>query len=194
MATNFVRINGFVLAAILFALSLSPLTVEPVLADSVTGAEDVARLSDEEVRRLLLEKLDTTPQDNTDEIFNPAVVAFRFQRNFGIVKQRGTEIVSAFKDFSSLPGRWWAKMTSGRDGRAFGQFIIVFAVAVGLGIYISQMVRHWLRRMASGSTKRSPSDDTSRGLQTLGRLSKYRAGNGSGHCTGGYSNIFSVRA
>ena len=117
-----------------FLIAISLLSLSAGQAVAQTGADDVARLSDEEVRRLLLEKLQTTSENRPDVLFNPAVIVVRFQQNFAKVKARGGKIVYAFSELSSLPGRWWAKMTDGRDGRAFGKFFFVFVLATAIGL------------------------------------------------------------
>ncbi len=136
---------------LIVVVSVISLSAGQVIAQSVEGADDMARLSDEEVRRLLLEKLQTAPEDPQDETFNPAVFAVQFQHNFAKVKQRGSQIVSGFAEFPSLPARWWAAMTDGRDGHAFGKFFFAFVLSVSLGWFAAMLIKHWLRSTASKS-------------------------------------------
>ena len=86
------RFTRYLVAVSILSLSIG-LSVGQTMAQTMDAAEDIARLSDEEVRRLLLEKLQTTTSGNRpDVLFNPAVVAVRFQRNFAKVKERGGKL------------------------------------------------------------------------------------------------------
>jgi len=155
---------------LLTVIALLGLSAGQSIAQTMDGADDVARLSDEEVRRLLLEKLQSTPATKPDEVFNPAVVAVRFQRDFAKVKSRGSQIVSGFAEFSSLPLRWWAKMTDGRDGRAFGRFFFLFIFATAIGLLSAMLMKHWLRKTASRSLGQSSGNTLSLATQAAGGL------------------------
>ena len=164
------RFTRYLVAVSILSLSIG-LSVGQTMAQTMDAAEDIARLSDEEVRRLLLEKLQTTTSGNRpDVLFNPAVVAVRFQRNFAKVKERGGKIVAAFAEFSSLPGRWWAKMTDGRDGRAFGWFFLVFIISTAIGLIAAVLIKRWLRNTATRSLGRHPSNTLSLATQAVGGL------------------------
>ena len=155
---------------VLTAAVLLSFSVSQSIAQTMDGADDVARLSDEEVRRLLLERLQKTPGNEPEESFNPAVVAVRFQRNFTKVKQRGSQIVSGFAEFASLPGRWWAKMTDGRDGRAFGKFFFVFLLATAIGLAAAMLIKRWLRKTAARSIEQISGNTLSLATQAVGGL------------------------
>jgi len=164
------RFTRFLTAVSILSLSIG-LSVGQAVAQTMDGADDIARLSDEEVRRLLLEKLQTTnPGNRPDVLFNPAVVAVRFQRNFAKVKERGGKIVAAFAEFSSLPGRWWGKMTDGRDGRAFGKFFLVFTLATAIGLLAAMLMKRWLRNTATRSLGQRPINTLSLATQAAGGL------------------------
>jgi len=164
------RFTRYLVAVTILSLSIG-LSVGQTMAQTMDGAEEIARLSDEEVRRLLLEKLQTTTPDNRpDALFNPAVVAVRFQRNFAKVKARGGKIVAAISEFSSLPGRWWTKMTDGRDGRAFGRFFLVFLISTAIGLFAAILIKRWLRNTATRSLEQRQTDTLSLATQALGGL------------------------
>jgi len=153
-----------------FLIAISLLSLSAGQAVAQTGADDVARLSDEEVRRLLLEKLQTTSENRPDVLFNPAVIVVRFQQNFAKVKARGGKIVYAFSELSSLPGRWWAKMTDDRDGRAFGKFFFVFVLATAIGLVAAMLMKRWLRKTATRSLGPRSVDTLSLATQAAGGL------------------------
>jgi small-conductance mechanosensitive channel len=122
---------------LLVALLALFLTVVPVsaLAQSTAptedvAAEDVARLSDEEVRRLLLERLGGE-DGAADEPFNPAFTAYALQKELGQAQKRAGEIAGSFPVLLGLPGEAWSRMAQDRTAGSFGLFLLVFALAMG---------------------------------------------------------------
>ncbi len=133
-------------------------------------AADIAPLSDEEVRRLLLERLVEDPKQKKTRVFNPANAAYVFQRNFSKVRKRASEIFSTFPDLAKLPGEWWKRMTRGRDGMAFGRFVVIFVLSLAIGAYGAHRLRERLLRSARTSLMESPAGQPGRLLSFLGLM------------------------
>jgi CO/xanthine dehydrogenase Mo-binding subunit len=81
-------------------ISLVLIAAQPlpgVAQTAATSAKDVARLSDEEVRRLLLERLAAEDAEATVEApFNPALTAYALQQELGLAQRRAGEIAASF--------------------------------------------------------------------------------------------------
>ncbi len=130
----------FSLVFVLITLLLAPIS-------SFAADEDISRLSDEQVRVLLLEMLEE-PETAPDPAFNPAETAYRVQQKFTAIHARASELLGAYKELPGLPGRWWEKITNGRDGRAFGFFALTFLFCIGVGLLASTYARKRLNQMA----------------------------------------------
>jgi len=109
-------------------------------------AEDISALTDAEVRQLLIERLDDK-EVKPEKAFNPAQAAWRFQQGFSRVKTEAGKVFGAYDQLPALPGRWWEKMTSKRDGDGFAQFAIAFLISIAAGLFASIMVPRHLRRV-----------------------------------------------
>ncbi|MEO9685776.1 MAG: mechanosensitive ion channel family protein [Tateyamaria sp.] len=119
---------------------------------SVAANEDLSRLSDEQVRELLLGMLEE-PEAEPEPAFNPAETAYRIQQKFTKIHARASEILGAYRELPSLPGAWWDKMTNGRDGRSFGIFVLTFLFCVGVGLVASTFTRRRLNQIAAQDTQ-----------------------------------------
>jgi small-conductance mechanosensitive channel len=120
------------LLAALIAFFLIVAQPVPGQAQAVSvSAEDIARLSDEEVRRLLLERL--VAEDGgggVEAAFNPAFTAYALQQELGRAQKRAGEIIGSFPVMLGLPGEAWSRMTRGRTAGSFGLFPLVFALSI----------------------------------------------------------------
>jgi small-conductance mechanosensitive channel len=92
-------------------------------------------LSDEEVRRLLLERLVSEDGNGGAEAaFNPAFTAYALQQELGQAQRRAGEIVGSFPVLLGLPGEAWSRMMGDRSAGSFGVFLLVFALAIATAI------------------------------------------------------------
>jgi len=126
-------------------LALFALVLTLMSGGSLSAAEDISALTDAEVRKLLIERLDDT-EAKPDPAFNPAMVAWKFQRNFTKVKKAAGKIFGSYDKLPALPGRWWKKMTNKREGGGFGQFAVAFVASIVAGIVASALLRRRMRR------------------------------------------------
>lgn len=123
---------------------------------TVAGAKDISELTDAEVRKLLIERLDEK-EAKPKAAFNPAMVAWEFQKGFTKVKTEAGKIFGAYDQLPALPGRWWERMTSKREGGGFAQFAVAFLMAILAGLIASTIARRRLRRgWESNGTQKSP--------------------------------------
>ena len=99
------RLLVALIALILIAALPQPgLAQVPVTSAAITPG-DVARLSDEEVRRLLLQRLVADEGDGAAQApFNPAFTAYALQQELGRAQARAGEIAASFPDMLRLPG------------------------------------------------------------------------------------------
>jgi small-conductance mechanosensitive channel len=130
------------LVALLAFLLIVAQPVSGLAQSASMSAGDVARLSDEEVRRLLLERLVTEEDDgNTEEeAFNPAFTAYALQQELGLAQTRAGEIVGSFPVLLELPGKAWSRMMRDRTAGSFGLFLLVFALSIAAAV----MTDRWL--------------------------------------------------
>jgi len=112
---------------------------------ALAQTKDISSLTDAEVRQLLIERLDEK-KDKPEAAFNPARVAWKFQQSFSTVKTEAGKIFGAYDQLPTLPGRWWEKMTSKREGGGFAQFAVAFLMSILAGLIASTILRRQLRR------------------------------------------------
>jgi small-conductance mechanosensitive channel len=110
---------------------------------------DVARLSDEEVRRLLLERLVADEGGSAIRTpFNPAFTAYELQQDLGRAQARAGEIARSFPVLLSLPGEAWSRMMRDRTAGSFGLFLLVFALSIAAAIatdrWLKQRLYHYV--------------------------------------------------
>ncbi len=159
----------YVLIALLMFAFAAPVMAQSTEKSAPLTATDIAPLSDEEVRRLLLERLDKKPKAKR-AVYNPAFSAFRFQQKFIKVRKRSAAIFSTFPDLAGLPAEWWKRMTKGRDGQAFRKFLVVFAISVVSGIVGAYLLRRRLLGSAKTSMRESPAGQPGRIVWFFGLL------------------------
>ncbi len=134
------------LAALLAVLLVLVLPLAANAQEQVPTTNDVARLSDEEVRRMLLNRLQAEKQTVTNPPFNPARTAFAVQRELGRAQARAAEIGASLPALIALPGEAWRRMMHGRGGGDVAMLVAVLALALGAGIAADR----WLtRRLAA---------------------------------------------
>ena len=129
---------------LLACLSLA-LVTGPAMAQQTQLTKDtIAELSDEQVRRLLLEKLSGETGRQTaghGDDYHPAVIAFRLQRAFGTVQVRASEIFGTIGEYPAIPGRAWASLTGNREYGSFARFLWVLLIAVAGGMTAELVLR-----------------------------------------------------
>jgi small-conductance mechanosensitive channel len=137
------RLLVALIALILIAAQPAPgLAQAPAPSGAITPG-DVARLSDEEVRRLLLERLVADEDGGAAQApFNPAFTAYALQQELGLAQRRAGEIAASFPDLLRLPGKAWERMMRDRSAGAFGLFLAVFALSVAAAVAADR----WLAR------------------------------------------------
>ncbi len=107
----------------------------------------IARLSDQEVRRLLIEQLAPagTAARSGDEEFNPAVIMYRLQRGIGTLSQELDAIFAAVDELPDVFPRAWASFTADREQGGLAWFVVALVVSMGAGGVAAYLVRARVR-------------------------------------------------
>ncbi len=93
----------------------------------------VSRLSDAEVRELLLQRLQQgeTGKSTEPESFNPAVFAYRLQRDFGKLSHELDAIFGSAGELPAVFPRAWAKFSADRGDGGLAWFILALVISMG---------------------------------------------------------------
>jgi small-conductance mechanosensitive channel len=146
--------NRFFLSVLLSAAFLAatqPWTARAADPEKAPVTEsDLARISDSELRALVLERL--TPAPEAAEPFNPAIFAYRLQQSFGRVRESLGTILAAHVDLPVVFGTVWSSLTSGREGGGMGELVLIFAAAVIAGALIELLLRRRIGAAQSPGT------------------------------------------
>ena len=117
-----------------------------VRAPGEAPTDRVARLSDAEVRALLLRELEEKAEASDRKAAdNPAVTSIQIQRQISWLGQR---LGAKFAAFSELPDIWrqaLEKLQAPRQNRTFGAFLLGVVVSFGLAFVIEYGLSRWLR-------------------------------------------------
>lgn len=147
-----------ILILVLLLGALSSLSVPTQAAGSADANPEgtVSRLTDEEVRRLLLEHLnkETAP---TETGFNPAITAWRLQGGFGIIRREIATILAAAPELPGIFPRVLKILNEDRGKEGMGRFLVVFLVALLLGGLVEFALRRGLARRSREVAARQPS-------------------------------------
>ena len=92
---------------------------------------DLARISDAELRALILERLDEPAA--AAPTFNPAITAYRLQASFGRVRQRLGEILGTYDELPAAFATAGAALSGNREAGDLNRFFLVFGVALLVG-------------------------------------------------------------
>ncbi|MEM8811349.1 MAG: mechanosensitive ion channel domain-containing protein [Pseudomonadota bacterium] len=144
------RCLAFIASLILVTVASASLsaqeTDEPVPNDETLATDPdaaVATLTDEQVRRLLLERLEADKAEPVSQ-FNPADLAFALQATLTTLRERAAEVFGTMPllpdVFQDSFGRIVAEAAPGE----FGAFVITFLLAIAFGGVIEWLVRHRL--------------------------------------------------
>jgi small-conductance mechanosensitive channel len=106
---------------------------------------DLARISDAELRALVLERLDR-PAD-AGEAFNPAVIALQVERDAVFVRQRLGDIVGAYGQLPDAFATAGTALVGDGDAGDLAGFALTFALALAAGWLGERLVRR--RTLAS---------------------------------------------
>ena len=135
----------------------------PVTPDAL-----VSRLSDEEVRRMLLERLETSsPQGASGrEEFNPAVIIYRLQRDLGTLSAELDAIFSSVVELPEIFPRAWRQFTADRKDGGVVWFFFALAISMGFGYLAERAVRTGLlQRQISAFGDKRPDGTRGRAAQ-----------------------------
>ncbi len=119
------------------------LVVCAVFASAASGAEAkrgetgvetaVARLSDQEVRQLLIDELRKSTSARPIEEFNPAVFAYRLQRDIGTLSKELSATFNAVGELPSIFPTAWAQFMADREEGGLLWFVVALVVSMGAG-------------------------------------------------------------
>jgi hypothetical protein len=117
----------------------------------------VARLSDSEVRRLLLKRL-VKEESEPKETFNPAITAWRLQRHFGTIQKEMRLLVNAAPDLPGVFPRALDALNKDRGEGGLGRFILSFLSVLILGAMVEFMLRQKLKDQIQKVSARAPKE------------------------------------
>ncbi|MBV6631794.1 MAG: mechanosensitive ion channel family protein [Alphaproteobacteria bacterium] len=105
------------------------------MADTNTDqltAEDLARLSDGELRTLFVDRL-TEETANQGAAWTPADLAYQFQQAFTTVQTRLGDIFGSYGELGDALTAATTALTQGREDGGLMQFVLLFLLSVGIG-------------------------------------------------------------
>lgn len=185
MAGLFMRARGFDLnrfakaLALLLGVFVFTAVLVPVPAqaqsDNKTEAQRqaeaealISRLSDKEVRELLVGRLaeaDARKRDAREE-FNPAVIIYRLQRDLGLISEEFQHIFAAVGNLPAIFPAAWARFSADRADGGLIWFFTSLAIAFGLGALAEAGLRPILMSPA-GEAPAEVRESTRRKIMTL---------------------------
>ncbi|MCA8909028.1 MAG: mechanosensitive ion channel, partial [Rhodospirillaceae bacterium] len=135
-------------AVALLLLTWAATAGRPAFAQADTGSvptseEELARLSDAELRALLLERLEA-PQEEETGTFNPADTAFALQAALAELRGRLGEILGTYDQLPGALGRAAVSLVDSEEG-SFARFAGLFALALAAGAAAELLVRRRTR-------------------------------------------------
>lgn len=137
----------------LFIVLGAAVTPSPVLAAGPGAAiseSDLARISDSELRALVLERLG--PVKQTSEPLNPAIVAYGLQQSFGEIRESLGRILGAYVDLPGVFATVWSSLTSGRRTGGMSELVLYFVLAAGAGALVEFLLRRRIGAATSSQT------------------------------------------
>jgi len=157
---------------ILMTMMLLHLAATAALAQDQSTTElpsdRVARLSDSEVRALLLRELEEkTEPSEAGASDNPAFTSIHIQRQ---ISWLGDQLGTKFSAFTELPDVWQKaleRLSAPRDGRSFGAFLVGILVSFGAAFSIEYGLSRW-HRSARSRIRQLTSQTLSGRAATLG--------------------------
>ena len=131
-----------------FLLLIAGLSSPIARAQSATeGPSDtVARLSDAEVRALLLQELEEKADaGSSDDPGNPAVTSIQIQQQISWLRGRLGAKFEAFGELPDISRQALEKLKAPRNNRTFGAFLAAILLSFGGAFLIEYGVAKWLR-------------------------------------------------
>lgn len=128
------------------------LTVSTFAVREVSAAEPlarveaeamIARLSDQQVRDLLIRRIaqaDEAQQAEAEE-FNPAVSMYRLQRDVGRLSEELDGIFAAVDEFPGVFPLAWERFSADREQSGLLWFVVALVVSMGAGAFLALLVR-----------------------------------------------------
>ena len=163
------RVIVFVLLALMMVAG-APGPLRAQADDAVPATEeDLARISDAELRALLLERLAPPPEEAGAD-FNPADLAFALQARLARIRDRLGAILSTYHELPGAMANGVAAMIGDRQAADLSVFAALFVLSLAIGAIAEGFVR---RR--TGFAVRPPPPNPSLG-QKVARLAGAVAG------------------
>ncbi|RED49042.1 mechanosensitive ion channel family protein [Aestuariispira insulae] len=140
----------------------SPL--EPVQDQSAQKALDdnpeaaLARLSDAEVRALLLERLRERAPD-AEKSFNPAITAFQLQGHLGRLHSEASAIFGAFPELPGIFPRAFEALNQDRGKGGVDRFLLAFIAALVIGAGAEYLLRRRMKAAREAVRERTCDSD-----------------------------------
>nr|NKB58793.1 hypothetical protein [Alphaproteobacteria bacterium] len=140
MTSNTMRLRSIYCAFFLVGLVggwlAAPNAAEAQAGKFFVGASaesTVSRLSDAEVRELLLQRLQGAGAGKATEpeSFNPAVFAYRLQRNVGTLAEELHAIFGSVTELPAIFPQAWAQFSADREAGGLAWFVVALAVSMG---------------------------------------------------------------
>ncbi|MFT5173218.1 MAG: small-conductance mechanosensitive channel [Gammaproteobacteria bacterium] len=157
----------FILAMhVLASVVFTPLVTAAEKPTRFEAETTVARLSDQEVRDLLIRQL--APADIAQgEGFNPAVILYRLQRDIGHLSAELKGIFAAVDELPSIFPQAWASFSAEREQGGLLWFAVALLVSMGAGGFLAWLIRLRVTRVLEGSDP-AGNDSTVAKCKTLG--------------------------
>jgi small-conductance mechanosensitive channel len=125
------------LKATLILVMVTGLTAPAISAQDDRGQAGVeaavAGLSDQQARQMLIAELKKSSSPREPDEFNPAVFAYRLQRNIGLLSE---ELRATYDAVGELPGvlpTAWARFTADREEGGLLGFLVALIISMGAG-------------------------------------------------------------
>ena len=117
------------------SLALAQTEGQPAAQKQAEAEALISRLSDKEVRELLVGRLSQAEAQNRNnrEEFNPAVIIYRLQRDMGLISDEVQHIFAAVGDLPAIFPAAWAQFSADRNDGGLIWFFATMAIAFGLG-------------------------------------------------------------
>ena len=122
-------------------------TAPPTLSELLTENPDqvLARLSDGEIRQVLLEYLNENAASEPAERFNPANIAFALQDGFGRIRDRSAEVFGAAPQLPGVFVTSFQRIVGEQSAGQFGAFILIFLISLGVAYAVERLIRRQLK-------------------------------------------------
>ena len=145
-------------------------TESPQNPDSI-----VSRLSDEEVRRLLLEKLNEDSSAKTGaaekKIFNPAIFAYWLTSQGNELNRQIQDISGAADELPLIFNKGIEKFYQGREGKSGAEFL----TALGISFLIAGVITFIIRRFLATIRHNNPEDSPNDVMDTMAKIKHHGA-------------------